>query len=362
MLKSINQKNQEKTLTLGILGGGQLAKMLALEGYRMGLNIAIIDKEPNTPAGDMTKLEFSRGWNDVGELEKFVDVSDVITLENEFINPEILQHISQSKEVYPSADTMKLIQDKFIQKDVLKKRNILVPKFEEVNNDLNHLVKSLGYPFLIKTRTLGYDGYGNFLVKNELDFAESLNKFSGRTLMAEEFINFERELAVMIVRSRDDEVKSYPVVETQQMNHICHKVIAPARIDSGTHSKAIDIATKSIEAVNGVGIFGVEMFLTKSREILINEIAPRPHNSGHYTIEGCATSQFENAIRAVLNLPLGNTDMLFDAVCMINLLGVRDGIGIPKKINDILKVSNIKLHLYNKKESRIGRKMGHLTT
>ena len=180
--------------------------------------------------------------------------------------------------------------------------------------------------------------------------------------MAEEFIDYQKELAVMVVRSINNEILSYPCVETIQKNHICHKVIAPANIDDDLFKKAKDIAEQCVQAIDGIGIFGIEMFLTKNNTILVNEIAPRPHNSGHYTIEGCRTSQYENCIRAILGLPLGNTDMLHKAACMINLLGERDGIGVPDNVKQIFSFPHTKLHLYNKKESRVGRKMGHITT
>ena len=367
MLRAIDEA---KPLTLGILGGGQLAKMLALEAYRLGLNVAIIDKDANTPAGDLTKLDFTKGWNDQAELDKFVEVSDIITLENEFIEPEILEYISQKKQVFPTAQTMRLVQDKFIQKNVFAKNGIPLPRYEEINSidDLKQFGQKFGYPFVVKTRTLGYDGYGNFTVQNENEcqvawqkFNSNSNQSPARKLMAEEFINFKAELAVMITRSRSGKTAVYPCVETIQKNHICNQVIAPAKIDIDISLQAQEIATRAVEAVNGVGVFGVELFVNADGQILVNEIAPRPHNSGHYTIEACFCSQFENAIRAILDLPLGSTEMIKPAACMINLLGERDGIGSPTNVTNTLEFNKVALHLYNKKTSRQGRKMGHIT-
>ena len=178
--------------------------------------------------------------------------------------------------------------------------------------------------------------------------------------MAEQFIDFQKELAVMVVRTRN-EIKSYPVVETIQKNHICHTVIAPARIENKLLNVVDEISVKTVEAVNGIGIFGIELFITKDNKILVNEMAPRPHNSGHYTIEACITSQFENHIRAVLNLPLGSTDMIKPYAVMINLLGKKTGEGIIENYNTALEDEKVHLHIYGKAKSRLGRKMGHIT-
>ncbi len=364
MLKS---KNQEKTFTIGILGGGQLAKMLALDAYRLGLEVAIIENGAYSPAGDMTKLEFPEGWNSKSNLDEFIKVSDIVTLENEFIDPEILEYISSFVDVFPSAKTMRLVQDKFNQKSVFANNNIPVPDFTSIDtiNEAIEFGDKFGYPFLIKTRTLGYDGYGNYAVKNKDDIQNAFAKFSSdskqRKLMAERFIDFKRELAVMVARSLSGEIAVYPVVETIQENHICKVVISPAEITSEQQNIAKEIAIKCVESIEGVGVFGIEMFEERQGEIIVNEIAPRPHNSGHYTIEACRTSQFENAIRAITGLPLGSTEMIAPAACMVNLLGERDGIGIPADVTRTLGYQNIRLHLYNKKKSRKGRKMGHIT-
>jgi len=365
MLKSI--ESTEKPFTLGILGGGQLAKMLAIAGYRMGINIAVIENGENSPAGDMTKLDFTRGWLDDEELQRFALASDIVTLENEFIDPDILDKVNNLKQVLPTPDTMRLIQDKYIQKQTFMNAGIPVPYFEKIDSveQMLDFGEREGYPFLIKTRTLGYDGYGNFTVYNQEDCPKAWSKFHNdnrqRPLMAEKFIDFTKELAVMVVRSDSEGVKSYPCVETIQQNHICHEVIAPAEIDEILRTKAQDFAIDCVEAINGVGVFGIEFFLTSDNEILVNEIAPRPHNSGHYTIEACYTSQYENCIRAVCGLPLGSTEMIKPAACMINLLGQREGTGVPADVSETLKNDGAFLHLYNKKQSRPGRKMGHIT-
>ena len=365
MLKSYY--NSEKPLTLGILGGGQLAKMLAQEAYRLGINVAIIEKEADSPAGDMTKLEFSKGWLDDDELTRFVDASDIITLENEFIDSEILERINKTKKVFPSPETMKLIQDKLIQKQTFQNAGIPVPIFKELNSseEAVEFGKQNGFPIVIKARKYGYDGYGNATAFNDDECFKAWERFNNqslvRPLFVEAFVNFSKEIAVMVARNENLENVVYPCVETIQYRHICHAVIAPAEIDLSLRKTAQELALKSVEAINGIGVFGVEMFLTNENQILINEIAPRPHNSGHYTIEACFTSQFENTIRAVCNLPLGSPDMITPAAAMVNLLGKRNGIGIPDDVTELLRHKKVWVHLYNKKKSRIGRKMGHIT-
>jgi 5-(carboxyamino)imidazole ribonucleotide synthase len=365
MLKS---EIKDKPSTIGILGGGQLAKMLASDAYRMGINVAIIEGHAGSPAGDMTKDDFPNGWEDRTELDKFIEVSDRVTLENEFINPDILEYIeSKGKKVYPSAKTMRLVQDKYIQKQTFENAGLPVPAFDKLDTpeEAEAFAEKHGYPFILKSRKFGYDGYGNAKIDNADDIKEAYAKFGKDTkrssLMGEEFVPFSKELAVMVVRSETGEIAAYPCVETIQKNHICHSVIAPAEIDKAIQNKAKEIAIEAVKSIDGTGVFGIELFLTSCDALLINEIAPRPHNSGHYTIEACYTSQFENALRAVYGLPVGSTDMVLPGATMINLLGTRDGSGVPTDVTKMLKHTDVALHLYNKKQCRNGRKMGHLT-
>lgn len=364
MLRSIY--NPEKPLTLGILGGGQLAKMLAQDAYRMGLNVAVIENSDNTPAGDMTQNNFIHGWEDREELDKFLEVSDVVTLENEFIDPEILDIVEKKRKLFPSANTMRKIQDKFIQKTTFKEAGIPVPHFEKIEStdDIYKFGEENGYPFVLKARKYGYDGYGNATVFKKSEVEEAWNKFNEkgpRPLYAEKFVDFRMELAVMAARNEKEEWAVYPTVETVQYRHICHTVSAPAAISEELRKKAQNLAMECIKSIDGIGVFGVEFFLTKDNEILVNEIAPRPHNTGHYTIEACYASQFENAIRAVLGLPLGSPKMVTGGAAMINLLGEREGSGVPDDVTETLRHKYASLHLYNKKVSRTGRKMGHIT-
>lgn len=361
MLKS----NKNSKFTLGILGGGQLAKMTMLEAYKMGLDVAIIENGELSPAGNLTKYEFAAKIEINPDLDKFIEKSDIITLENEFIDPSIIEYIEKSCSVFPSSKTLSLIQDKLIQKTTFDNAGISVANFAQIENheDLKNFGEKYGYPYVLKTRKFGYDGYGNYTAKSLEDGIIGFSKFKEKNadIYAEAFVNFTKELAVMVVRNKDGEIKTYPVVETVQKNHICKEVYAPANISEKSINEAKELAIKCVEVINGVGVFGIESFLLPNGEIVVNEIAPRPHNSGHYTIEACHTSQFENIIRAVCNLPIGSTDMKVGAACMINILGEINGSGVPANINELLAFDKAKFHLYGKETSRIGRKMGHIT-
>lgn len=358
--------------TIGILGGGQLAKMLAQSAYRLGLRVAVIEHGEDSPAGMMTKHEFSRGWNDADELEQFIECSDIITLENEFIDPAILDTIAERRPVFPSPATMRLVQDKLIQKETMQRAGIPVPRFCAVHTetDAYTFAESVGYPIVIKTRKFGYDGYGNMTATRKNEAYRAWMRWGAyegndpdyiRPIMAEEFVSFSAEVAVMVARNRRGEIAVYPCVETIQRDHICHTVIAPARCSVALRKQAEDIAVAAVEAVNGVGVFGVELFLRTDNTFVYNEIAPRPHNSGHYTIEACHTSQFENALRAVLNMPLGSSALRTNHAVMMNILGERGGSGVPDSVVAMMQSPHAQLHLYGKKDSRKGRKMGHLT-
>lgn len=355
---------QLKNITVGILGGGQLAKMSLQAAARMGIETAILEKHGNSPAGKLTHHEFIGSVENTLLLKKFAQQCDVITLENEFIDHHSLEFFERlGKTVIPSSHTIALIQDKLLQKEALAKAGIPVPRFVAVekNIEFKQLASLVGLPFVLKSRKMGYDGYGNALIRTGRDFIEAKRRLSARhsTLLAESFIDFHMELAVMVVRTKK-EMKTYPVVQTIQKNHICHTVIAPAPISKNLMRDAEELAVESVKAVHGYGIFGVELFLSDEM-IIVNEMAPRPHNSGHYTIEGCVTSQFENHIRAVFNFPLGETSLVKKSAVMINLLGKPNPQKASERYFHGLKNPDVHLHIYGKQESRQGRKMGHIT-
>lgn len=349
--------------TIGIVGGGQLGKMLTIAAKKMGFSVIVTDPTPESPAGQVADKQLIGGYKDAKTTRDLAKLADVITVDVEFVNDEVLLEIEKSgKRVYPSPKIIGIIKDKLFQKEFLKENKIPTADFFQITlvEDVLKSAEKFGYPMLLKARRDAYDGKGNYLLKSEKDLDLGFEKLKGRALYVEKFIPFVKELAVMVARSVDGEVRAYPVVETKQIDNVCDLVIAPAKISKKAENNAVSLAKKTVEVLNGVGIFGIEMFLVGDK-VLINEIAPRVHNSGHYTIEACVTSQFEQHIRAITGLPLGSTEMLVKSAVMKNIIGESFGSGFPKGIDKALKIPGVSYHLYNKKESRPGRKMGHLT-
>ncbi len=348
-------------VTVGILGGGQLARMTVEAANRLGIKIAIVEQQEDSPAGRIAAFEIVGEWNEVRVLDSLTRNCDVITLENEFVDSAILQRLEVSGiPVYPSALTLRMVQDKARQKQVLQMAGLPVPAFATVEtpDDVLKFAAQHGWPLVLKARRNGYDGKGNRRLNSPADIESGFADL-GQNLLVEAFVQFERELAVMIARRPGGEIALYPLVETTQQDHICHTVIAPADVPITVAARALEIAQGAIEAIGGVGVFGVELFL-KGEEVLINELAPRPHNSGHYTIEACPSSQFDNLLRAVLDLPLGSTELIAPAA-MVNLLGRNRRNDGPDGLPEALAVAGASVHLYAKAASRPGRKMGHVT-
>jgi 5-(carboxyamino)imidazole ribonucleotide synthase len=352
--------------TIGILGGGQLAQMTLEAAISLGLETVIFERFADSPAARFTPTSIVAEWNDRAAMQRFAELCDVATLENEFVEAEVLASLEASGlPIYPTSSTLTLVQDKFWQKNRIADEAIPVPGYRAVESpdDVLEASQDFGWPLVLKARRDGYDGYGNATVYSATDLPVAWNKLaaSGRKLMVEQFVPFERELAVMVVRGRDGAMAAYPVVETVQQNHICHVVRAPAPIPLAVQFEARRLACSAVEAVQGVGVFGVELFLLPEGRLLFNEMAPRPHNSGHYTMEACETSQFENHLRAIMGWPLGSVEMVAPAAVMVNLLGQRAGIVENNGIREALRLSGAHVHLYGKREVRPGRKMGHVT-
>jgi len=349
---------------LGILGGGQLARMIIEENSRYGFEFHILSKEHCSPSGQLTPHEIVGDWNDKNIVKNFADKCDILTLENEFIDFNILELLEKSgKVILPGSNIIRLIQDKLYQKNTLSEAGIPVAEYCEVNSadEVKRFAEEYGYPVILKSRTMGYDGKGNYKVSNESEIELACDVLLKRgKLMCEKFVSFEKEIAVQAVRSSNGEMKVYPVVETIQENHICKYVIASGGRFSEHNKTVNEICEKILASMSYAGVMGIEMFLCVN-EILVNELAPRVHNSGHYTIEGCSTSQFENHIRAILGLPLGNSEMKVPSAVMINILGERNGPADIKGMERTLACTDTYLHLYGKRETRIGRKMGHIT-
>ncbi len=315
----------------------------------------------------MTPFSESGSFDSVDDLVKFARSCDVLTLENEFINSEILKEVQSESgtPIYPSPESFALIENKLIEKQTFEKAGIPVTPYALVQNEaeLESFGDKHGWPFMLKSSKGGYDGYGNETVNDLNEALEGFKKLGGdkgHDIVAEAFADFTHELAVQVARNETGYVV-YPCCETVQENHICVAVKSPAPVDTDIQENAQKLALKATEAIDGKGIFAFEFFLQPDGKLLLNESAPRPHNSGHYTIEGCVTSQFENHVRAVLGLPLGSAGLRKPAVAMINLLGTdrRDAqIDISK---EALGTADGHLHVYGKLDSKPGRKMAHYT-
>lgn len=357
---------QISSLRLGILGGGQLARMTIQAAIPLGVDLAILAEAADSPAGRLTAHEIVGAWSDTAVLRAFADAVDVVTLENEFVDAPVLEQLAGwGKIVLPGADTLSTIQDKLTQKQALAARDLPVPQFVAVDSreDIVRAAERFGWPLILKARRNGYDGYGNAKLDSAADIEGALQRLGWpeRTLMVEQAVPFVRELAVLVARDPQGNRVTYPVVETVQQNHICHIVRAPAPIDQASAEQATALACAAVEAVDGVGITAVEMFQTGDGQVMINELAPRPHNSGHFSIDACHASQFENHVRAVLGLPLGNPELRAPAAVMVNLLGRRNGPTEARGLEQALADPDVHLHLYGKRDVRRGRKMGHIT-
>ena len=345
---------------LGIVGGGQLAKMTALAGLQLGCDVVVLERNHHSPAANLASHSIIGDWDDPADLLQLAAQVDVVTLENEFVDAASLRALEAGGHaLFPTARSIALVQDKLIQKQTLVAADLPVPRFCAVKNPeaVTSAAREFGLPLLLKARRNAYDGKGNVTVRA----LDEIGGNDGNELFVEAFCPFVKELAVIITRGRDGATATYPLVETVQRDHVCHLVCAPAPVAPEITTRAVDLARRAVTAVGAVGSFGVEMFLTASGEIFINELAPRVHNSGHYTIEACVCSQFENHVRAVLGWPLGDTRMIAPAAVMVNLLGDRKAVGRPVGIEQALAVPGAHVHIYGKAMSGPGRKMGHVT-
>lgn len=355
-----------RLLRLGILGGGQLARMTIQAAVSLGIDTVVLAETPDSPAGRLAQQEIVGSWHDEGVLRCFAEAVDVVTLENEFVDEQVLVQLAKwGKVVQPGAAVLGAIQDKLAQKQMLARHALPVPNFGAVEqpDDILQYATEWGWPLILKARRNGYDGYGNATLHSAADIAGALERLGwpNRQLMVEQAIPFVCEIAVLVARTAAGHMVTYPVVETIQQQHICHVVRAPASIDSRIAERAVDIAQAAVTAAQGVGITAVELFVTTDQNVLINELAPRPHNSGHFSIDACITSQFDNHLRAVLGLPLGDPALRAPASVMVNLLGTRDGKLEPQGVDRALELTDLHVHLYGKRETRIGRKLGHIT-
>lgn len=350
---------------LGIIGGGQLGKMMAQEAKKMGFFVTILDPTPYSPASQIADQQIIADFNDEKEIIRVANLSDYLTFEIENTNGEFLDNLEKKVpcKINPSGKSWRVFQDKLEQKKLFDKAKISQPKYLPVEKfkDLKKAIDELKLPIMLKARFDAYDGRGNAAIKKKSDINKAWRKLRGRKLYAEKFIRFDKELAIMVARSSNGEIVMYPVVETIQKNNICHYVLVPAQISKLAQRRTRRLAVKTMKLLEGAGIFGLEMFKLSNDQVLINEMSPRVHNSGHYTIEAFVTSQFEQHIRAICDLPLGSTEMIVPAAVMVNILGQRQGLPKLTGLEKALVLPGVSVHIYGKAETRMERKMGHIT-
>jgi 5-(carboxyamino)imidazole ribonucleotide synthase len=355
----------ERPICVGIIGGGQLGKMIAHEARRMSLRVIVLDPTEECPASGIADEQIVADFKNQEAIMQLAEKSDVLTYEIELANSRALKDLEERNyPVRPAPETLHIVQNKFRQKSFLRQHKIEVADFEHVmsKDHLYQLCNDFGFPVMLKACEDSYDGRGNFLITSPEQVGNAFSYFSGNDLMVERFVPFTKEISIMVARNPSGEVESFPVAENIHKDGILDTTIVPARINEEVKLKAKRMAETTMEVLKGAGIFGIEMFVTNKRDVLINEIAPRPHNSGHYTNEACSISQFEQHLRAVLDLPLSKPELLCPAV-MVNILGNEHSTGsyVIEGLRGLFSVPGVKLYVYGKKTSKPGRKLGHIT-
>ena len=347
------------TKRLGIIGGGQLGMMITEAAKNLSeyiSEITVLDPTENCPAAQAGAKQIVGDFKDELAILKLAEQSDIITYEIESGNTDVLSKLKAKIE--PSPSTLGIIQDKFLQKTFLSENELPVSQFYEITSlgDLHEKIKELGLPVLLKLRRDAYDGRGNFKITSSDEIEKAYQHFDRKSLMIEKFVNFKMEVSVVAARNTKGEIATYPLVENIHEDNILNMTIAPARVSDDVISNAGEIAKKTMQVLKGAGVFGIEMFVDQNNEILINEIAPRVHNSGHHTLQSCKTSQFEQHLRAILGLDLGSTDLVHKTV-MYNILGPGGFEGKYKPVK--LENDGVYLKMYGKDISKPQRKLGH---
>jgi 5-(carboxyamino)imidazole ribonucleotide synthase len=347
--------------TVGVLGSGQLGRMFAIAARRMGYRVHTLSPDSDTPTGQIADKEYENSYEDLDAVREFARGVEVVTFEFENVPAESVEAAAKLVPVRPSGAVLHTTQNRLREKTFLSTHGFPVTAFRHVNSpeSLSAALEELGYPAVLKTAGFGYDGKGQVKIDSPADAELIAAALPGRECVLEAFVDFEREVSVVGARTIDNEFKHYGVIENRHRRHILDLSVAPARVSETVARDAVEIARAVLEALDVVGVMCVEFFLTRDQRLLVNELAPRPHNSGHLTFDACVTSQFEQQLRAVCGLPLGSTEMTRPAA-MANLLGDLWQQGEPDW-RAALAVPNVKLHLYGKSEARAGRKMGHLT-
>lgn len=341
---------------IGIIGGGQLGRMTALAAARLGYRCHVFCPDADSPAFQVAEFKTVADYRDEKALRQFSSLVDVITFEFENIPSECVRLLSECRPVHPAWNVLETAQDRLNEKKFFHSIGVPTAPWKEIRTraDLTHAISELGLPSVLKTTRFGYDGKGQAKLDSETDLDTVWERLGTQTCILEGFVTFEREISVIAARDAKGTVVCFDPVENRHVNHILDTTIAPAPISRNLSEKAVTIARRSAEATNLVGLLAIEMFVTFDGSILANEMAPRPHNSGHWTMDACYTDQFEQLVRAICGLPLGSAERHSDAE-MKNLIG-HDLDHLPS----LLQEKGVKIHLYGKKETREGRKMGHV--
>ena len=347
---------------LGIIGGGQLGMMLTESAKKMPEHISkiiVLDPTENCPAAQVGAEQIIADFKDEKAIQELAEKSDIITYEIESGNSDVLKSVESKAEINPSPETLKMIQDKFLQKTFLSENKIPVPEFIKISSmdDLQQGLTKFGYPALLKARRDAYDGRGNFKVDSPEDVQKAFDYFKGQNVMLEKFVPFKMEVSVIAARNTKGQIKTYPLVENIHEHNILRETIAPARVSKEISDKSEEIAKHVMTVLKGAGVFGIEMFVTADDQIVINEIAPRVHNSGHHTLHSSETSQFEQHLRAILGLELGSVKLVHPTI-MYNILGSKDFQGEYRPLE--ISEKNVFLKMYGKEISKPLRKLGHL--
>jgi 5-(carboxyamino)imidazole ribonucleotide synthase len=347
--------------TIGVFGSGQLGRMFAIEARKMGYRVHTFSPDSDTPTGQVADLETSAPYDDLDAVREFARAVDVVTFEFENVPSETVETASEFAAVHPKGEILHITQNRLREKTWLAANGFPVTPFRHISTaeDLETAVNELGYPCILKTAGFGYDGKGQIKIKTAEDAASAFSGLAGRESVLEAFVDFEKEVSVVCARGSGGDFAHYGVIENSHANHILDISFAPALVSEKVHGEAVGIARSIAEAFQYVGTLCVEFFLAREEKLIVNELAPRPHNSGHLTIDACVTSQFEQQLRAVCGLSLGSTEFLQPAA-MANLLGDVWQNGEPDWAA-ALRDPDVKLHLYGKQAARPGRKMGHLT-
>lgn len=343
--------------TIGILGGGQLGRMTAMAAARLGYNVHIFSDTPDSPAGQVSAHETVASYTDETALKNFAASVDVVTYEFENIPVETVAFLEKYRPVYPDSRVLAVAQDRIAEKKFLNDSGISTAPWRAVESkgDLEKALSEIGTPAVLKTARMGYDGKGQIKITSPADGAQIWAQLKTDAAILEGFVDFDCEVSVIVCRDQQGHTACYPPSRNVHKNHILHQSIVPAGVARKTADAALATAEKIAQAIGLIGVMGVEMFVCRDGSVLVNEIAPRPHNSGHWTMDACHCSQFEQLVRAVVHIPLGSTTPFADAV-MTNLIG--EDIDL---VPEFLKNQNVIVHLYGKAETKPGRKMGHTT-